>query len=134
MDVKIQILYKLLLWWAFISETPLILRMFHDYIVKKIRYIKIYRLLRQNRYESIVSSLIQKCVVYPSPSWLDPPPPLHLWPVHLRLEVVKISQEVTYYRYIFSRWKSAWLSYEVSFISALWMVSLESWTRLHPNY
>ena len=27
----------------------------------------------------------------------------------------------------------AWLSYEVSFISALWMVSSESWKRLHSN-
>ena len=40
--VKIQILYNLLYEQAFKSETPSILRMFHDYIVKKIRYIKIY--------------------------------------------------------------------------------------------
>ena len=31
----------------------------------------------------------------------------------------------------FSQWKSPWLSYEVAFISALWMVSSESWKRLY---
>ena len=34
---------------------------------------------------------------------------------------------------VFSQWKLAWLSYEVSFISALGIVSLESWKRLHSN-
>ena len=33
-----------------------------------------------------------------------------------------------------SQWKSAWLSYEVSFISVLGIVSSKSWKRLHPNY
>ena len=33
----------------------------------------------------------------------------------------------------FSQWKSAWLSYEVSFISALWIVSSEYWKSLIPN-
>ena len=33
-----------------------------------------------------------------------------------------------------SQWKSACLSYEVSFISGLGMVSSESWKILHPNY
>ena len=33
----------------------------------------------------------------------------------------------------FSQWKSAWLSYEVSFISALGMDSSESWKRLHSS-
>ena len=32
-----------------------------------------------------------------------------------------------------SLWKQAARSYEASFISALWMVSSESWKRLHPN-
>ena len=32
-----------------------------------------------------------------------------------------------------SQWKDQRLSYEVSFISELWMVSSESWKRLHPN-
>ena len=33
----------------------------------------------------------------------------------------------------FSKWKSAWLSYEVLFISAPWMVSSESRKRLHSK-
>ena len=33
-----------------------------------------------------------------------------------------------------SQWKQAALWYEVSFFSALWMVSLESWKRGCPNY
>ena len=33
-----------------------------------------------------------------------------------------------------SQWKKAAHSYEVSFISGIWMVSSESWKRLHPNY
>ena len=32
-----------------------------------------------------------------------------------------------------SPWKSTWLSYKVSFTSALWMVSSESWKILHTN-
>ena len=35
--------------------------------------------------------------------------------------------------FVFSQWKSQWLSYEVAFISALWMVSSESWKRLYLN-
>ena len=35
--------------------------------------------------------------------------------------------------FVFSQWKSPWLLYEVAFISALFMVSLESWKRLHSN-
>ena len=34
----------------------------------------------------------------------------------------------------FSHWKSAWLSYEVSFISTPWMVCSESRKWLHSNY
>ena len=43
---------------------------------------------------------------------------------------------VLHHRYTFvsSQCKSAWLSYEVSFISAIGMVSLGSWIKLHPNY
>ena len=36
--------------------------------------------------------------------------------------------------FVSAQWKSAWLSYEVSFISALGMVSSESWKRLYSNY
>ena len=32
-----------------------------------------------------------------------------------------------------SQWKQAARSYEVSFISAIWMVSFKSWIRLRPN-
>ena len=35
--------------------------------------------------------------------------------------------------FVFSQWKSAWLSYEVSFTSALGIGSSESWKRLHLN-
>ena len=35
---------------------------------------------------------------------------------------------------LFSEWKSVWLSYDVSFISALWMVSSDLLKRLHPTY
>ena len=34
--------------------------------------------------------------------------------------------------FVFSQWKSPWLSYEVAFISALWRVSSESWKKLCP--
>ena len=32
-----------------------------------------------------------------------------------------------------SQWQQAARSYEISFISAIWMVSSESWKRLYPN-
>ena len=35
--------------------------------------------------------------------------------------------------FVFSQWKSPWISYKVDFISALWMVSSESWKSLCHN-
>ena len=39
-----------------------------------------------------------------------------------------------FFFFFFSQWKDQRLSYEVAFISALWMVSSESWKRLYPNW
>ena len=36
--------------------------------------------------------------------------------------------------FVFSQWKLTWLSYEVSFFSALGMVSSESWKIFHSIY
>ena len=62
--------------------------------------------------------------------------------INQRLSSVQISLDVLTFCFVigffkkdffFSPWTSPWLSYEVSFISALWIVSSGSWKRLYPN-
>ena len=65
--------------------------------------------------------------------WATSMPFASIYPTHPRTNPWNFCKNILRIGGVFFKWKSPWLSYEVAFISALRMVSSESWKRLYPN-